>query len=280
MTKRIFAALMAFVLMFSCVPVLRAQAADVVPVTGGTTYYVSSLHGATDNNGTSQSTPFASLLKINEITLQPGDRVLLERGSVFVDEYLHIKGSGSKDAPIIIDVYGDESLPKPLIQTNAAEGSIWYQDYGKRLDNTWHKYQGNVSSCILLYDVEYIEISNLAMTNEGNFADGESYNTYGRMDRTGVAGIAENIGTVDHIYLRNLDVRNVQGSVHDKHMANGGIYLLCHNPDDEAATGVARYDDVRIEGCRLDEVNRWGIAVGYTAYWDKFVYGSTIDPEV
>ena len=278
MIKRILAAMMAFVMIFSCMPLLHAHADDVTPTAGGTTYYVSSVNGAEGNSGTSQSAPFASLLKINEITLQPGDRVLLERGSVFVDEYLHIEGSGSAEAPIIIDAYGDESQPLPLIQTNG--NGVWYQDYGKALDNTWHKYQGNVSSCILLYDVEYIEISNIAMTNEGNFAEGESYNTYGRMDRTGVAGIAENIGTVDHVYLRNLDIRNVQGSVHDKHMANGGIYLLCHNPDNEAATGVARFDDVLIEGCRLDEVNRWGIAVGYTAYWDQFAYGPTIDPAV
>ena len=203
---------------------------------------------------------------INEITLQPGDRVLLERGSVFVDEYLHVKGSGSAEAPIVIDAYGDESLPLPLIQTNGK--GVWNQDYGKSLDNVNHVNKGNVSSCILLYDVEYIEISNIAMTNEGNFAQGEVYNSAYRMDRTGVAGVAENIGTVDHIYLRNLDIRNVQGNVYNKHMCNGGIYFVCHQADD-ASTGIARYDDVLIEGCRLDEVNRGGIAVGYTAYWDK-----------
>ena len=274
--KRILAAMMAFVMIFSCMPVF-AQAQGDTPSAGGTTYYVSSIHGAEGNNGTSQSSPFASLLEINEITLQPGDRVLLERGSVFVDEYLHIKGSGSKEAPIIIDVYGDESLPKPLIQTNGK--GVWYQDYGKRLDNINHKYRGNVSTCILLYDVEYIEISNIAMTNEGNYAAGEVYNSKSRIDRTGVAGIAENIGTVDHIYLRNLDVCNVEGNVRNKHMANGGIYLLCHNPDD-GATGPAKFDDVLIEGCRLDKVNRWGIAVGYTAHWDQFAYGSTIDANV
>ena len=278
MFKRILAVVMAFVMIFGCMPALSAHAEEVAPTASGTTYYVSSINGAEGNNGTSASTPFGSLLKINEITLQPGDRVLLERGSVFVDEYLWVKGSGSAEAPIIIDVYGDESLPKPLIQTNGQ--GIWYQDYGKRLDNTLHKYRGNVSSCILLYDVEYIEISNIAMTNEGNFAAGEVYNSLSRYDRTGVAGIAENIGTVDHIYLRNLDVYNVQGHVRNKHMANGGIYLLCHNPDNEALTGPAKFDDVLIEGCRVDEVNRWGIAVGYTAHWDKFVYGPTIDPDI
>ncbi len=277
MSKRILAAVMAFVMIFSCMPGL-AHATEIAPTASGTTYYVSSIHGAEGNSGTSESAPFRSLLKINEITLGPGDRVLLERGSVFVDEYLHVKGSGSAEAPIIIDVYGDESLPKPLIQTNGS--GVWYQDYGKRLDNVNHVRTGNVSSCILLYDVEYIEISSIAMTNEGNFADGEVYNSAYRMDRTGVAGVAENLGTVDHIYLRDLDIRNVQGNVYNKHMCNGGIYFVCHQPDNEAATGIARYDDVLIEGCRLDEVNRWGIAVGYTAYWDQFAYGSSIDPEI
>ena len=277
MTRRILAAIVAFVMVLSFVPAMQASAEEVASVSG-TTYYVSSVNGAEGNNGTSQSTPFASLLKINEITLQPGDRVLLERGSVFVDEYLHVKGSGSQEAPIIIDVYGDEDLPKPLIQTNG--NGVWYQDYGKRLDNLNHKYRGNVSTCILLYDVEYIEISNIAMTNEGNYAEGEVYNSKSRIDRTGVAGIAENIGTVDHVYLRNLDISNVEGNVRNKHMANGGIYFLCHQPDNEAATGVSKFDDVLIEGCRLDHVNRWGIAVGYTAYWDQFTYGPTIDADV
>ena len=157
MMKRILAVMMVFVMLFSCVPVFAH--AEGPAATSGTTYYVSSQSGAEDNDGTSKEAPFASLLEINEITLQPGDKVLLERGSVFVDEYLHIKGSGSKEAPIVIDVYGDENAPKPLIQTNGK--GVWYQDFGKSLDNTNHQNKGNVSSCILLYDVEYIEISNI-----------------------------------------------------------------------------------------------------------------------
>ena len=144
MTKRILAAIVAFVMILGCMPVFHAHATEIAPNVSGTTYYVSSLHGAEGNNGTSQSAPFASLLEINKITLQPGDRVLLERGSVFVDEYLHVKGSGSAEAPILIDAYGDESLPLPLIQTNGK--GVWYQDYGKRLDNINHKYMGYVST--------------------------------------------------------------------------------------------------------------------------------------
>ena len=171
MMKRILAAVMAFVMIFSCTPLFRADAVEVAPNASGTTYYVSSSKGAEGNSGTSEGAPFKSLLKINEITLQPGDRVLLERGSVFVDEYLHVKGSGSAEAPIVIDAYGDESLPLPLIQTNGK--GVWFQDYGNSLDNVNHVNKGNVSSCILLYDVDYIEISKIAMTNECNFAQGE-----------------------------------------------------------------------------------------------------------
>ena len=155
MMKRILAVMMAFVMIFSCIPAFAN--AEEAANAGGTTYYVSSLNGAEGNDGTSKESPFASLLKINEITLQPGDKVLLERGSVFVDEYLHVKGSGTEEAPIIIDVYGDENAPKPLIQTNGK--GIWYQDYEMSLDNRNHQFKGDVSSCILLFDVEYIEIS-------------------------------------------------------------------------------------------------------------------------
>ena len=75
MSKRILAAMVAFVMIFSCLPVFQANAEEIAPNVSGTTYYVSSLHGAEGNDGLSESTPFASLLKINEITLQPGDLI-------------------------------------------------------------------------------------------------------------------------------------------------------------------------------------------------------------
>ena len=66
-----------------------------------------------------------------------GDKVLLEKGSVFDDQYIHVKGSGSAEAPIEISTYGEGDRP----QINANGKGVWYQDYGNRLDNTWHKYQ-------------------------------------------------------------------------------------------------------------------------------------------
>ena len=89
----------------------------------GTTYYVSSENGDDANDGTSEKKAFKSLDKINDITLQPGDKVLLEKGSVFDDQYIHVKGSGSAEAPIEISTYGEGDRP----QINANGKGVWYQ---------------------------------------------------------------------------------------------------------------------------------------------------------
>ena len=58
------------------------------------------------NDGLSEGKAFQTLNKVNDLTLGAGDRVLLKNGSVFEDQALHIKGSGSENAPIKISTYG------------------------------------------------------------------------------------------------------------------------------------------------------------------------------
>ncbi len=258
--------------MFSSLPVAKSEV--VKAENNGTIYYVSSKDGNDNNDGLSEASPFKTLDKINELTLGPSDQVLLESGSVFNDQYLHIQGSGAENEPIIISKYGEGA--DPIINTNGK--GIWYQDYGKSLDNAGHKYKGDVSSSILLYDVEYIEISELEITNSGADPNGLAYNDVNVMNRTGIAAVAQNAGTLDHIVIKDCNVHDVIGNVYDKHMNNGGIYFTAFKPDSELLTGIPRYNDVVIENNIVDYCNRWGIAVGYTAYYDKF-YGSLIDDE-
>lgn len=246
----------------SYVPMLEGQ---IAAAESGTTYYVSTLNGQDSNSGTSEKQAFYSLKKINDIKLQPGDRVLLEAGSVFIDGYLHLQGSGSEAAPIIIDRYGEGD--DPAIQTNGQ--GVWYQNYGTQLDNPGHKKQGYVSSSVLLYDVEYIEINNLEISNDPMMY-GEKYSDTNKMNRTGVAAIAQNKGTINHIYLNGLNIHDVRGNVYDKHMNNGGIYFTVFKPLNEAETGIPRYNDIVIENNTVNNVSRWGIAVGYTAYFGPF----------
>ena len=58
------------------------------------TYYVSSLHGSADFDGLTPQTPFLHQAQVSALSLQPGDKVLLERGSVFAGEVLHLKNCG------------------------------------------------------------------------------------------------------------------------------------------------------------------------------------------
>ena len=51
------------------------------------TYYVSQIDGNDTNDGLSKSSAFATLFAINRLTLKPGDRVLLARGSVFEGQF-------------------------------------------------------------------------------------------------------------------------------------------------------------------------------------------------
>lgn len=231
---------------FALIAPSSALAGDATPAAAstGTTYYVSSTHGDDGNAGTDQNHPWKTLDKVNAIAtdLKPGDSVLLERGSTFQDQYLHIKDtSGTADAPITIADYGDASA-KPVIAANGVKGSRWYQNYRASVGN--HQNKGTVSSAILLKDVSYITVKNLEITNDDpdvydpidtwkwtDTADSDGTKldrSADRMDRTGVAGIAENGTTMSHVTLEGLNIHDVDGNIYNKHMANGGIYFMAH----------------------------------------------------
>lgn len=227
-----------------------------------TTYYASSLNGNDNNDGLTPETAFLTLDKVNSLQINPGDKILLEYGSVFNNQFLHLKNCGSIDGEAIeIAPYGEEGR-MPFINTNG-EG-VWHQDYGTKLDFGGHVYKGDVSSSVLLYDVENIVIHDIEIANKEEFTTPEAYSDPDKRDRTGVAVVAQNRGTLHSITLKNLFVHDVNGNVYNKHMNNGGIYMTAFKPADESKTGVARYDGVTVEGCFVKNVSRWGIAVGYS----------------
>ena len=290
--SRMIAAAVAMGTAFALIAPSSALAADATPAAAstGTTYYVSSTHGDDGNAGTDQGHPWKTLDKVNAIAtdLKPGDSVLLERGSTFQDQYLHIKDtSGTADAPITIADYGDASA-KPVIAANGVKGSRWYQNYRASVGN--HQNKGTVSSAILLKDVSYITVKNLEITNDDpdvydpidtwkwtDTADSDGTKldrSADRMDRTGVAGIAENGTTMSHVTLEGLNIHDVDGNIYNKHMANGGIYFMAHyaRENKNAADNtwlqnhISRFDHITIKNNIVKDVDRWGIAVGYTAY--------------
>ena len=261
----------------SMVPTVPVNAKESAAT--GTTYYVDSKGGNDSNDGTSESKAFKTLEKVNGLNLEPGDTVLLKKGSVFEDQALKFtkEDSGTAEAPVKISTYGEGEKPK--INTNGH--GQWELNYGNRLDNVNHKWKGTVSSSILIEDTEYLEIEGLELTNDRKSATDtekdKAYNDAYAMDRTGVAGVAKDNGTVDHIVLNDLYIHDVTGNVYNKHMTNGGIYFIVAKPTNEGETGIARYNDIQIRNCSLNTVNRWGIAVGYTYQWRQFTTGALSD---
>ena len=291
--SRMIAASVALGTAFALIAPSSALAGDATPAAAstGTTYYVSSTHGDDGNAGTDKGHPWKTLDKVNAIAtdLKPGDSVLLERGSTFRDQYLHIKDtSGTADAPITIADYGDTSAAKPVIAANGVKGSQWYQNYRAHVGN--HQNKGTVSSTILLKDVSYITVKNLEITNDDpdvydpidtwkwtDTADSDGTKldrSADRMDRTGVAGIAENGTTMSHVTLEGLNIHDVDGNIYNKHMANGGIYFMAHYARENKSAAdntwlqnhISRFDHITIKNNIVKDVDRWGIAVGYTAY--------------
>ena len=270
MKKRLLALLCAFLAAGagqSFIPSVEVKADEA------NTYYISSLHGDNSKSGKSQGEAWETLDKLKGVTLNPGDQILLENGSEF-NGYIHLKDvHGTEDAPIKIGTYGP--LPeRPVINANGQ--GVWYQSYEGTVDNPNHRSKGYVSSVILLYDVDFVEVSGLELTNKSDdfdFFEGAVFSASqidDRMDRTGVSGIAKDGGTMQHVYLNNLYIHDVDGNIEDKHMNNGGIQMNVLPPADEEATGIARYDDVKVTNCHVKNVSRAGICVGYTYQGSKF----------
>ena len=200
---------------------------------------------------TKSNNAYNSLLDLKTISLECGDKILLERGSVFNSEYIHLKDLSN----ITISSYGDGD--RPII--NAKGTGLWYQDYGCELDSPTHRYCGTISSTIHLEDCSNITIKELEIIND---KVGDEYYC-----ATGVSAVARNIGVMSNITLDNLYIHDVYGNIYDKHLNNGGIYFTCSKPSKSA---FSRFENILISKCFVYKTSRWGIAIGYTYAHENF----------
>lgn len=106
--------------------------------TQGTDYYVSN-SGSDSNTGTSSGSPWATLSKVNGKTFMPGDKIKLERGSVWAEQLiLADQHSGEDGNRVIVTDYGNATNPPTILLP-----SIWYISYTN--DNGW-TYDSNSNS--------------------------------------------------------------------------------------------------------------------------------------
>ncbi len=79
------------------------------------TYYVSISQGDDANDGLSESAPLRSIGRVNDLALQPGDRVLFRCGDVWRAEMLTIRHSGAAGQPITFGSYPTGCANQPLL---------------------------------------------------------------------------------------------------------------------------------------------------------------------
>ncbi|WP_173112098.1 CARDB domain-containing protein [Paenibacillus qinlingensis] len=189
----------------------------------GTNYYVDDINGNNTYEGTSEQTAWKTLAKVNGTTFQPGDHILFKSGGSWSGQ-LHPLGSGTDGSPIIIDQYGTGN--KPIIN-------------GGGILNT---------GAVFLYNQQYWEINNLEITNKGT-ASGQ---------KMGISIEAKDIGTLNHIYMKNLVIHDVNGLQTDKQ--NGGIWVHTYGNQVQS-----KFNDIQIMNNTVYDTDRAGIVV--TSDW-------------
>ena len=125
-----------------------------------TTYYISA-NGSDANNGTTASTSWKTITKLNSFfsALKPGDKVLFNRGDVFYGS-IAVNQSGTASSPITIGAYGSGSNP---VITGLSTVAAWTNLGG----NIWES-TGAIST---------LSVCNMVTVNGVNTAMGRTPNT-------------------------------------------------------------------------------------------------------
>ncbi len=89
---------------------IALQACATLRAPTGPNYYIDSISGSDDNNGTSEESPWQTLTKVSGTTFQPGDNISFKRGSSYTGVVI-INDDGTSDYPITISAYGTGDAP-------------------------------------------------------------------------------------------------------------------------------------------------------------------------
>lgn len=198
-------------------------------------YHFDSNAGDDGRDGLSAPTAWKTLNKAESVKLKAGDRILLKRGSVFKGKIV-IKGvKGKKDAPVVIDAYGDgKALPK----IDAA---------------------GYVSA-VDLEGTENILLSNLEITSDG----GEAIDKEAKVLRYGV-----NILKSSHVSLKQLYIHDVFATVQVK--SEGKDRTTAYGQGVQIRSSKI----VTVAKCVIEKMGRHGIVAGKNSNNLKFLQNKT-----
>lgn len=179
---------------------------------GPVCYYLDAAGGDDAHSGLAPDRAWKSLEKLHDVSLRPGDKVLLKRGEVFHGE-LEITGQGMPGNRIYIDAYGDGER-KPCIV--GRDTSL----YAARIRNS-----------------DYVTMQNLEIVNTGRQP---------LPCRAGLKIECMDYGVSRHIVVNNVTVRDVNGSLQKAEGGGCGMYIV--NGGKEK---ISTFHGLTIENCHI-----------------------------
>lgn len=228
--KRIVLLTIVGMLLFSCLSVkLGNVAAD------STSFYVSN-DGDNSNSGTSQSSPWRTIAKVNSEfggAISAGDDIYFKRGDTFNDDDLLIELGGTASDKMIIGAYGSGDRPR-FTFSGDAKYSLIYVDDGS---------------------IGHIKIENLIVIDNGN----TGYNNKGiGSTRGGVTDLTISNCRVSSCGQAGILLQHVNGYVIEDcdiyNCGNGGI-VIYGSSSDKVRNGIIRncntYNMVTNDGITL-----------------------------
>lgn len=198
----------------------------LVRVCSGASYFFDG--SANDVGQGSESYPYNNLTVISSLKLQPGDKILLKRGSS-IGGPLVLTSSGSTIAPIGIGAYGDATQPKPAVV-------------------------GGGLSTVLIQGASHVIVEDLEVTNPGD----------NKSALRGVHVYGYNSGNIKDVTVQNLYIHDVRGympstttggaPVGKYANASGAIVI-----EAGGSTTPTYFTGIRIQDNEIRSVDRQGI---------------------
>lgn len=195
------------------------------------TYFVSP-DGNDSNDGLSVKNAWRSIDRVSATTFLPGDKILLESGRTF-HGHLVLKGSGTAESPIVLSSFG--TAGRPVIDMGREEGNA-----------------------ITLENESGWEITGLEITS--------GYPPVAGLGRSGIVVTATGDGAVyNHLVIKDNYIHDIWGQMGGTKSRNTAITVNVSGrratPENPLpATYVAPvFDDVLIEGNRIERVDKCGI---------------------
>ena len=192
-------------------------------------YYIDPLEGNDANSGRTPDKAWKSLERVKELTLLPGEQLLLKRGTT-LNGQLEISAQGTAGKPAVVGTYGEETLPKPCI---VGDDTSLY--------------------AVRVFNSEYVTVRDLEIVNTGKQP---------LPLRTGLKIECQDYGVARNIRIDGLTIRDVNGSPVKELGGGSGIYIV-----NEGEKIRSCFDSLVIENCHIVRCTR--NAMIWKGYYDR-----------